>query len=82
MFNLAAPTPVPNTQIMRALRHAVRMPIGIPMPAWLLKFGAILIRTEPELILKSRRVVPKRLTDAGFQFRFDRIENALEDLCN
>jgi NAD dependent epimerase/dehydratase family enzyme len=66
---------------MRALRSAVGMPVGIVMPAWLLKIGAALIRTEPELILKSRRVIPTRLLANGYQFRFDKIENALDDLC-
>jgi uncharacterized protein (TIGR01777 family) len=81
LYNLAAPAPVPNKHFMRALRSAVGMPVGIVMPAWLLKIGAALIRTEPELILKSRRVIPARLLANGYQFRFDKIENALDDLC-
>lgn len=80
-YNLAAPAPIPNDQFMRAMRKTIAMPFGIPMPTWLLKFGAVLIATEPELILKSRRVVPKKMLDAGYRFRFSKIEDALADLC-
>jgi len=80
-YNLTAPTPVPNHYIMEVLRHTVGMPLGLPLPAWLLRFGAVLISTEAELILKSRRVVPKKLLEAGYQFQFATIENALVDLC-
>jgi uncharacterized protein len=54
--------------------------VGIPMPAWLLTAGAFLIRTEPELILKSRRVVPTKLLASGYQFHFTDIRSALADL--
>ncbi len=79
-YNVTAPTPVPNNQIMRALRSAVGTPFGLPQPKWLLEFGAMLIGTETELILKSRRVIPKRLIEAGYKFQFDNIEKALTDL--
>lgn len=81
VYNLAAPAPIPNHQIMKALCRVVGMPVRIPMPTWLLKFGAILIKTETELILKSRRVVPRKLLDAGYQFQYSKIEDALADLC-
>lgn len=80
VYNLAAPNPVPNRQIMKAIRNAVGVPFGIPIPTWLLKFGAVLISTETELILKSRRVVSKRLSEAGYKFQFDTIEHAVNDL--
>jgi len=80
VYNLAAPNPVPNDQIMKAIRNAVGIPFGIPMPIWLLKFGAVLIRTEPELIVKSRRVVSKRLSEVGYAFKFDTIEDAVDNL--
>ncbi len=79
-YNVTAPKPIPNTEFMKALRHAVGIPFGLPMPKWLLEFGAVLIGTETELILKSRRVVPKRLLDAGYQFQFNSIEKAFEQL--
>lgn len=79
-INAAAPHPVPNTEFMRVLRHARGMPIGLPMPAWLLEFGAVLIRTETELVLKSRRVAPARLLESGYGFRFPDLAPALADL--
>ena len=68
--NLAAPNPLPNREFMAALREAWEMPNGLPAPAPLMAIGMFFLRTEPELVLKSRRVVPGRLLDAGFQFEF------------
>lgn len=79
--NLASPNPLPNAAFMRALRHAWGMPIGLPAPRWLLEIGVFLMRTESELILKSRRVVPGRLLDQGFAFRFPDWPDAAIDLC-
>ena len=59
--NLAAPHPVTNRQMMRILRDAYHMPIGLPAKRWMFEIGAIVLRTETELIIKSRRVVPARL---------------------
>lgn len=80
VYNATSPKPVPNQEIMRALRKAIRIPFGLPMPKWLLKIGAIIIRTETELILKSRRVVPIKLLQSGYKFQFENIELALTDL--
>ena len=79
-FNITAPQPISNTELMRTLRAAVGISFGIPLPRWLLEFGAVLIRTETELILKSRRVVPKKLLEAGYEFAYPEIKNALETL--
>ncbi len=79
-YNLSSPNPLPNKQFMTTLRKAMHIPVGIPLPKWLLEVGAVIIRTEPELILKSRRVVPKRLIDAGFEFKFKYASGALGDL--
>ena len=79
-YNVTAPSPVPNIRMMRALRSAIGVPFGLPQPKWLLEFGALLIGTETELILKSRRVVPKRLMEAGYKFQFDNIDTAMTDL--
>jgi uncharacterized protein len=68
--NLAAPNPLPNCEFMAALREAWEMPNGLPAPAPLIEIGSFFMRTESELVLKSRRVVPGRLLDAGFQFEF------------
>lgn len=66
--NLAAPNPVPNAEFMRALREAWGIGLGLPAAKWMLEVGAIFLHTESELILKSRRVVPGRLIEAGFTF--------------
>ncbi len=79
--NLAAPHPLPNREFMRALRAARRMPIGLPASQWMLEIGAWFLRTETELILKSRRVVPTRLLQSGFDFRFPEWLPAARDLC-
>jgi uncharacterized protein (TIGR01777 family) len=78
--NLAAPHPLPNREFMEALRDAWGMPNGLPAPAWAVEVGAFFLRTESELVLKSRRVVPGRLLDAGFQFEFPHWPEAANDL--
>jgi len=80
VVNVVSPTPVRNVYFMKALRRAVHTSIGIPMPTWLLKFGAKIIGTETELVLKSRNVIPQRLTDNGFVFEYGNLEAALKDL--
>ncbi len=78
--NLAAPNPLPNAEMMRLMREAVGAPLGLPATEWMLEVGAVFLRTETELILKSRRVVPGRLLAAGFQFQFADMRVALRDL--
>jgi uncharacterized protein (TIGR01777 family) len=78
--NIASPNPLPNREFMRALRDAWGMPNGLPAPSLLIEIGALFLRTESELVLKSRRVVPGRLLDAGFQFEFPDWPAAAEDL--
>jgi uncharacterized protein (TIGR01777 family) len=80
VFNLASPNPLPQRDFMRILRTAIGMPIGLPAAEWMAAVGAWVLRTETELILKSRRAVPKRLTDAGFQFDFPEWNAAAADL--
>jgi uncharacterized protein len=80
--NLAAPNPLPNAEFMKALRDAWGMPIGLPATKSMLELGAVFMRTETELILKSRRVVPRRLTDHGFVFTFPHWPDAARDLCD
>lgn len=79
-INLAAPNPLPNRDFMHALRKACGVPFGLPAPAPLLELGAWAMRTETELILKSRRVVPRRLEEAGFRFEFTHWPEAAKDL--
>jgi uncharacterized protein (TIGR01777 family) len=78
--NLASPNPLPNRDFLRALREGWGIRIGLPSPGWLTEIGAVLLRTETELILKSRRVVPGRLLAADFQFLFPEWPNAARDL--
>src|SRR5262249_45145985 len=79
--NLASPSPVPNAEFMRTLRKAWGIGFGLPAPRWALEVGALVMRTETELVLKSRRVVPGRLLQAGFAFRFPTWPEAAADLC-
>jgi uncharacterized protein (TIGR01777 family) len=78
--NLAAPRPLPNRDFMRALREASGMRLGLHASKWMLEFGAIFLRTETELLLKSRRVVPTRLLDDGFRFEFPQWPEAAREL--
>src|SRR5687767_8195149 len=80
-INLASPNPLPNKEFMRVVREAYGMPFGLPAFEWQLAIGAFLMRSETELILKSRRVVPKLLTDSGFEFEFPEWKEAADDLC-
>lgn len=76
-----APHPASNAEFMRELRRAVRAPIGLPAPGWLVRIGAPLVmRTDPELALCGRYVVPGRLTEQGFAFRFPTLREAMDDL--
>ncbi len=79
--SIAAPSPLPNEAFMRALRDAWGTRIGLPASQWMLELGALFLRTETELILKSRRVVSRRLTDAGFDFEFPSWPEAARQLC-
>jgi NAD dependent epimerase/dehydratase family enzyme len=80
--NVAAPNPLPNADFMRTLRAAWGARVGMPATRWMLEAGAVLMRTETELVLKSRRVVPGRLLDAGFEFNFARWPEAARELCS
>ena len=78
--NLPAPEPLANAPFMRALREAWGARVGLPASRWMLEAGARVLRTETELVLKSRRVVPGRLLEEGFTFRFPSWPEAARDL--
>lgn len=80
--NLASPNPLPNAEFMQALREAWGHPFGLPATKWMLELGALILRSETELILKSRRVVPAKLLQSGFTFRFPTWPEAARDLCH
>lgn len=78
--NISSPNPSTNREVMATLRRVLGMPLGIPLPRFALELGAFAIRTETELILKSRWVLPQRLLDAGFVFEFPDLEPALREI--
>jgi uncharacterized protein (TIGR01777 family) len=78
--NLASPNPVPNSEFQRVLREAWGTQIGLPTAKWMVEIGTFLMRTESELVLKSRRVVPTRLLNAGFTFEHPTWPDAARDL--
>ncbi|WP_432497921.1 epimerase [Kineococcus gypseus] len=79
-FILAAPEPVPQRELMRSLRAAWGVPVGLPATRLMAEVGAFVLRTDTELLLKSRRVVPGRLLAAGFTFEHPRWAAAAQDL--
>jgi uncharacterized protein (TIGR01777 family) len=78
--NIASPNPLPNREFMKALRQAWGTRIGLPAASWMLEIGTLFLRTETELVLKSRRVIPGRLVNAGFQFQFPEWDAAAQNL--
>lgn len=79
-INLAAPNPLRETELMRALRERIKPLVAFNVPKWMLSIGAVLLRTETELVLKSRRVVPTRALQLGFAFKHEHVASALDDL--
>ncbi len=80
VVNVTSPNPSTNREVMATLRRVLGVPFGMPLPRIALEVGARVIRTETELILKSRWVLPKRLLDAGFEFRYPDLEGALRQI--
>ena len=80
--NVATPYPVTNENMMQQVRNVLGRSHGLPTPAWLLQFGARVIRTEAELVLKSRWVDPQVLTGSGFEFRYPKLDSALANIAS
>ncbi len=81
VVNLAAPNPIPNAVFMRAMRRRFApLGLGMPAPSFAVGIGAFFLRTAPELVLKSRKVVSRVLADGGYTFKYPNIEEALDDL--
>ncbi len=78
--NISSPNPLPQAEFAQGLRDAVGAPFGLPTAAWMLKIGTRAMQTETELVLKSRRVTPGRLLEAGFEFLHPRWPEAAADL--
>jgi NAD dependent epimerase/dehydratase family enzyme len=81
VVNLAAPNPLPNSEFMSQLRDTAEVSFGLPATKLMLEIGAVFMKTETELILKSRRVVPRKLLDDGFKFKFETWREAARNLC-
>ena len=78
--NISSPNPLPQAEFARNLRQALHVPVGLPALGWMVEIGCALMKTESELVLKSRRVVPGRLLAAGFQFRYPSWPEAAQEL--
>ncbi len=81
VINICSPNPLPNNDFLKSIRKAWGIPFGLPAFEWQLEIGAIFMRTETELILKSRRVVPGRLQKLGFEFQYPNWHEAANELC-
>jgi uncharacterized protein (TIGR01777 family) len=79
-INFAAPNPLPNRDTMRLIRESCGVPSGLPATEWMLEIGAFFLRTETELLLKSRYVIPRKLVASGFEFQFPELSDALQNL--
>lgn len=82
VFNCSSPQPVSNRELMKELRKTLNVPFGLPSPKWMLEIGSLIIKTETELVLKSRWVLPERLEREGYTFTFETLEKALQDILN
>ena len=82
IVNIVSPNPITNYNFMKTLRGFIGVPFGIPTNKFLLEIGSFFIRTETELVLKSRNVIPKRLQENGFEFQYDTLEKAFKNLIN
>ena len=80
VYNCSSPNPVTNEVFMKTLRNITGHKFGLPAYEWMLKIGAGIIGTEPELILKSRWVLPAKLLESGYRFEFDEIDKAFTDI--
>lgn len=81
-INLCSSNPIPHSEFMRDLQLAAGVHVGLPATRWMVEIGTFLMRTESELVLKSRRVIPTRLLQSGFKFRFPNWADAAADLCD
>lgn len=80
IVNIVSPKPITNYDFMKTLRASIEIPFGLPTSKFLLEIGSFFIRTETELVLKSRNVIPKRLQEKGFTFEYETLEKAFKNL--
>ena len=80
VFNIASPNAIQNKAMMKSYKELMNPILSLPLPSWMLKLGGLLMGTEPELLLKSRWVLPKRLEESGFTFKYPDFKIALKSL--
>ena len=80
IYNCCSPNPVTNATFMKLLSKATGQTIGLPDYEWMLKFGASLIGTDTELVLKSRWVIPTKILESGFNFKYPLLQDAFTDI--
>ena len=80
VVNICSPNPIQNRNFNGLLKQKLKPLIVLPQPGWLLKIGAVFLRTQTELILKSRKVSPSRLVAEGFNFSFADADSMISDL--
>ena len=80
VVNVVSPKPIRNSQFMKMLQKETAIPFGIPINKFLLEIGSFFIRTQTELVLKSRNVIPRRLQENGFEFKFETLEKTFQNL--
>ena len=79
-YNCTSPTPIRNEFFMKKIRESFGISFGLPATKWMIEIGTFLLRSESELVLKSRKVVPKKLQDEGFTFKFEELNKALKNI--
>lgn len=80
VYNCTSPTPISNEYFMRKIRASYGISFGLPAPKWIIEIGTFFLRSESELVLKSRKVVPSKLLEEGFEFKFSNIDKALRNI--
>ena len=80
VYNCTSPSPIRNEIFMEKIRSSFRIPFGLPAPKWMIEIGTFLLRSESELVLKSRKVIPGKLLAEGFEFEFKKLDEALKNI--
>lgn len=80
VYNCTSPTPIRNEFFMQKIREVFKISFGLPAPKWMIEIGTFLLRSESELVLKSRKVVPTKLLAEGFEFKFKKLDKALKNI--
>jgi uncharacterized protein (TIGR01777 family) len=80
IYNCTSPTPIRNEFFMKKIRSSFKIPFGLPAPKWMIEIGTFLLRSESELVLKSRKVVPGKLLAEGFEFNFEKLDEVLKNI--